>query len=187
MNNPYFILIDNKKTKINTDFRVALKCQEIAVDDSINDIERALSIIYLLFGKEALDDEAHYEEYLEKGFKYLGCGKKHEESKDEEPVLDFKQDWGYIKASFMSDYQIDLDTAQIHWWTFYDYLNGLTKHSKLMEVIRIRTEPLNDKKGKAREEWIKAKKAVALEKPKNQREKEMDKRWDEMLRKRDEQ
>ena len=185
MNNPEYIKIDDKKIKINTDYRIALQCQEIATDDSINDVERAMAIIFLLFGKDALNDEEHYKEYLEKGAKYLGCGKEARES-EEEPIFDFKQDWGYVKASFMSDYGIDLDKEQIHWWTFYDYLAGLTKHSKLVEVMRIRNEPLSDKKGKAREEWIKAKKAVALKKKKTQREKELDERWEKMLRKKGE-
>ena len=185
LNNPEYILIENKKVKINTDYRVALKCQEIATDDSINDIERAMAIIFLLYGKEALNDEMHYQEYLEKAAKYLGCGKV-AKVEEKEPIFDYKQDWGYIKASFMSDYGIDLDKAQIHWWTFFDYLTGLTKHSKLVEVMRIRSEPLNDKKGKAREEWIKAKEAVALEQKKTQKEKELDERWEQMLRKKGE-
>ena len=52
MNNPEFIEIKNKRYKINTDFKVALKCEEIAEDSNINDMERALAIIYLLFGEE---------------------------------------------------------------------------------------------------------------------------------------
>lgn len=187
MNNPKYILIDGKKIEINTDFRVALQCQDIAIDETINDVERAMAIIFLLFGEAALNDEKHYSEYLEQAFKFLGCGMKHEESNsNEEPIFDFRQDWGYIKASFMSDYQIDLDTEKIHWWTFNDYLKGLTKHSKLMEVMRIRSEPLSGKKGKEREEWIRAKESVALEHKKTQREKELDKRWEEMLRKKGE-
>lgn len=184
LNNPEYIKIDDKKIKINTDFRIALKCQEIATDPEINDIERAMAIIYLLFGKEALEDEEHYEEYLQKSAKFLACGKEMQQAKgDNEPIFDYKQDWGYIKASFMSDYQIDLDTTKIHWWTFFDLLNGLTKHSKLVEVMRIRNEPLDDKKGKERSEWIEAKKSVALKRQKTKRELELDERWKKMLNK----
>ena len=50
MNNyPEYAEINDKKYKINTDFRVAIECQNIATDESISDYERALAIIYKLF------------------------------------------------------------------------------------------------------------------------------------------
>ena len=57
ISNPEYVKIDDKKYKINTDFRVALRCNEIAQDDTISDTERALAIIYLLFGDEGYDDK----------------------------------------------------------------------------------------------------------------------------------
>lgn len=181
LNNPEYVVVDNRKTKINTDFRVALKCQSIATDDSINDIEKALAIVYLLFGKEALDGDI--EEYGKKAVKFLSCGKEFVNQPEEEPYFDYEQDWGYIKASFKSDYGIDLDNEKMHLWTFYDYLNGLTKDSKLSQVISIRLEPLEGKKGKEREALIEAKKSVELKHKKTSKEKELDSRWEEMLRK----
>lgn len=180
LNNPEYVVVGNHKTKINTDFRVALKCQSIATDTSINEIEKTLAIIYLLFGEEGFED---IEAYGEKAIKFLSCGREFVEMDEEEPYFDYEQDWGYIKASFMSDYGIDLDNAKMHLWTFYDLLNGLTKESKLSQVMSIRLEPLEGKKGKEREALIKAKKSVELKHRKTSHELELDKRWDEMLRK----
>lgn len=185
MNNlPEYALINGKKVKINTDFRFALKCQEIAVDDEINDYERALAIIYTLFGEEALQDDDHLEEYLEKSLKFLQCGAE-TNSIDEvgEVTFDFEQDWGLVKASFMSDYKKDLDKEQIHWWTFYDLLGGLTDQTILSRVRQVREEPLSGKKGKELDRWIKAKKAVELKPKKTAREKELDKYWEEIAKK----
>ena len=50
MNNPQYVKVKDKKYKINSDFRVALKCDKVAKDSKIDDTERALAIIYLLFG-----------------------------------------------------------------------------------------------------------------------------------------
>ena len=47
MNNPEYVKVNDKKYKINTDFRVALECSKIAEDKEISDIERALALIYL--------------------------------------------------------------------------------------------------------------------------------------------
>ena len=181
MNNPEYVVVDNQKVKINTDFRVALKCQSIATDDSINDIEKTLTIIYLLFGEEGLN--GNIEEYANKAVKFLSCGREFVNQPEEEPYFDYEQDWGYIKASFMSDYGIDLDNAKMHLWTFYDLLNGLTKESKLSQVMSIRLEPLEGKKGKEREALIEAKKSVELKHKKTAQEEELDRKWVEMLRK----
>ena len=58
---PKYVLIEDKKYRINTDFRVAIRCNKIALDESIGDFERALAIIYLLFGEKGLKDSKNYE------------------------------------------------------------------------------------------------------------------------------
>ena len=182
LNNPEYVIVGNNKIKINTDFRVALECQHIATDEEIDDIERAMAIVYKLFGSEALYDDDNLVEYFEKARLFLNCGKAEEENTtNEEPTFDYEQDWRYIKASFMSDYGIDLDTIKMHWWTFFDLLNGLTEQSILNRVRQIRGESLSGKKGKELEQWIKAKKSVELKKKKTQHEKELDKWWEEQL------
>ena len=55
MNNPEYVKVGDNKYKINTDFRVAIECNRIARDKSIKDLERALAIIYKLFGEAGLD------------------------------------------------------------------------------------------------------------------------------------
>ena len=37
MNNPQYVKIKDKKYKINSDFRVALKCNKVAKDSEIDD------------------------------------------------------------------------------------------------------------------------------------------------------
>ena len=54
MSNPQYVKVDDKLYKINTDFRIALECNNIAEDTSIGEYERALAIIYKLFGEERI-------------------------------------------------------------------------------------------------------------------------------------
>ena len=65
----------------------------------------------------------------------------------------------------------------MHWWQFFDLLQGLTENSVLNRVRAIREESLSDKKGKERQKWEEAKKQVALKCEKTQKEKEMDEWW----------
>lgn len=168
MKYPEFVKIGDKKYPINTDFRVAIECQEIATDDDINDYERALAIIYKLFGDEGLKDFDNYNRLLELATKYLSCGKEIEDNKNIEPDMDFIQDIDYIEASFMSDYNIDLTNTEMHWWKFYNLINGLSNSEMgnccvLNRVRNLRTYDTKDIKDPNELAKInKAKEQVAL-------------------------
>ena len=56
MNKPSKVRIDGVTYDINTDYRKALKCDEIANDESIGDYERSLALIYTLFPLDVLPD-----------------------------------------------------------------------------------------------------------------------------------
>lgn len=170
MNYPEFVRIENKKYKINTDFRIAIECQDIATNVDIGDYERALAIIYKLYGDEGIKSPNHYEKLLELGTKYLSCGKEVEAKNNEEPDMDFTQDMDYIEASFMSDYNIDLSNVKMHWWKFYNLINGLSNSEMgnccvLNRVRNLRTYDTKDIKDPKDLEKIKrAKQQVALKK-----------------------
>lgn len=125
MNYPEYVKVGEKKYKINTDFRVAIECNRIAEDETICDLERALAIIYTLFGEEGINSQDDYEKLLELAQKYLLCGKEFKET-NEKPDMDFIEDMDYIEASFMSDYHMDLENTKMHWWKFMKLMNGLS-------------------------------------------------------------
>lgn len=157
MNNPEYIVVENTKYKINTDFKVALKCNKIIMDNKIGENEKMLSIIYLLFGEEALNDKKHRVKLIELGLEYLSCGIENENT-NEEVDMDFEQDYNFIKASFMSDYNIDLNTYNLHWWDFYNLINGLKEDCVLNRIRSVRRINLNDIKDKKEKEQIKKQK-----------------------------
>lgn len=177
MNYPEYAKIGDKKYKINTDFRIAIECQSIATDETISDYERALAIIYKLFGDEGIDDSENYEKLLEIATKYLSCGKELESTnKSEEPDMDYIKDMDYIEASFMSDYNIDLTNENMHWWKFFNLINGLSNSEMgnccvLNRVRNLRTYDTKQiKDQKERKKIEEAKKQVALKKEHKQRE-----------------
>ena len=116
LNNPEYVKIGDKKYKINTDFRVAIECNNIAQDDSIGNVERAAAIIYKLFGDEGLDNPQDWDKLLELAIKYLTLNKDTSGVDNNTEIdMDFSEDMDYIEASFMSDYRIDLTTEKMHW------------------------------------------------------------------------
>lgn len=172
MNNyPEYAEVDGKEYKINTDFRIAIECNRIAEDETIGDLERALAVIYTLFGEEGLNAQEHHEKLLRIAKKYLLCGEEMEEC-TEKPDMDYIQDMDYIEASFMSDYKIDLEKTKMHWWRFNNLMNGLSNSELgnccvLNRVRNLRNFDLKDiKDPKERQKIKKAQEQVALRKKK---------------------
>lgn len=170
MNYPEYVEINRKRYKINTNFKVAIECNNIAMDTSIRDYERALAIIYKLYGEEGLNDFDNHEKLLELAQKYLACGKELKKNNGK-PDMDYEQDYGLIWASFMSDYNgLDIDKTHIHWWKFNELIGGLSNSELgncciLNKIRNIRSKKLSDiKDPKEKEEYKKLQNEWALEK-----------------------
>ena len=184
---PEYVEIENKRYKINTDFRVAIRCNEIATDNSIGDYERALGIIYTLFGEEGINTPKHYEKLLEMAKKYLLCGDKQLNTNDE-PDMDYKEDMDYIEASFMSDYHIDLSETKMHWWKFNKLINGLSNSelgnccvlNRIRNLRNYDTKDIKDTKEKQKIE--EAKQRFALKKNKKVATEEQEENAKELLK-----
>lgn len=182
-----YALVNNKKYKINTDFRVALRCNEVA-ESNVSEEERALAIIYLLYGTEGLDNPNDWQKLLKVAVKYLNINKENnnEEKEAKEINMSFDEDWGYIQASFFSDYNIDLSNTRMHWWQFFDLLCGLTEKCVFNRVRFVRDFDISQiKDSKEREKWIEQKNQVALKNRKTDKTREqirLDRLFEEQLK-----
>ena len=189
MKYPEYVKVNDRTYKIRTDFRIALRCNNIATDDSIGDYERALAIIYLLF-ENGLDHREDYEKLLELATKYLSCGKEVTNSSNDEPDMDYNEDMDYIEASFMSDYHIDLANEKMHWWKFNKLMNGLSNSdmgnccilNRIRNLRTYNTREIKDAKERAKIE--KAKQQVALKR--YRKENNLTKEQEESMRRLDE-
>lgn len=153
-----------------TDFKTAIKCNQIATDNSIGDFERALGVIYTLFGDKGLDNPDHYEKLLKWAKKHLSCGE--EVKQDGEPDMDYVEDWDFIVASFQSDYGMNLDEIEMDWQRFNVLINGLSNSEMgnccvLNRIRNLRNFDLKTiKDPKERKKIQKAKQEVALKRNK---------------------
>lgn len=160
MTYPEFANINGTRYKLNTDFRVGLRCFEVINDPSICDEERALAVIYLLYG---FIPEDNLEAFLEKASKFLQCGETGEQQAAKKADMDFSYDQKYISASFMSDYRIDLSKEKMHFWRYIELIQGLTEHCALSRVRELRNYDLSEiKDAKTRSKIAKAQAELAL-------------------------
>lgn len=156
---PEYAEINGKQYKIDTSYKTALRCFEIIDDTTIHDFERAMAVIYLLFG--VVPEDKDVDQFLKKATYYLQCGKTQSKSKEQD--MDFQQDKGFIMSSFMSDYHIDLNKTDMHFWQYIDLIEGLTNECILNRVRDIRTCDISQEKDeKRRRQIIESKKQLAL-------------------------
>lgn len=167
------IQIEDTIYTANVDFRTAIRCNEIAKDTTIGDYERVLGIICTMFGEKGLDIPSHYEKLINWALKYLSCGKE-VTSNEDEPDMDYVEDMEYIEASFMSDYQIDLENTEMDWQKFNKLMNGLSSSEMgncciLNRIRNIRNYDVSQiQDAKERDKMIKVKESVALKKSKKE-------------------
>ena len=190
MNNPQYVKVDDKLYKINTDFRIALECNKIAEDESIGNLERAMAIIYKLFGEDGLDCE-NQNKLLELAMKYLLLGRDKNSLKNDSHdkyELDFNKCVGLIKASFKFDYKYDpYELEYLHWYDFYNDLESLSTSefgnccilNRIVSILE--QEPKEIKDSKQRQKLIDAQKLLK-EKYCKKQEIEMTKEQEESAR-----
>lgn len=158
MNYPTYIEYKGNH-KINSDFKVALECMKVINDNKIDDIERSIAIVTLLFGENIPVNN----DTLSLAVKFLQCGKDEIKKDISKKDMDFEQDIGLIEASFMSDYTIDLSETELHWWKFCNLISGLTPTCVLNRTREIRNYDLSEiKDEKSRKKVIEAQRQVAL-------------------------
>ncbi len=148
---PEFAEIDGEEYKINTDYKYALECFKIIDNASISDMERAIAVVSVLFGREDKNGDIvgipkNLEKALEKATIFLLCGKENKNIKETKKDMDFEYDKEFIYASFISDYNIDLENKEMHFWKFCSLISGLTEDSILNRVRDLRNTNLSDYK-----------------------------------------
>ena len=172
MDNPQYVKIKNKKYKINSDFRVALECDKIARNNKIGDTERALAIIYKLFGDDGLNSNEDWAELIKLAQRYLLLDKGENSFKIEnkKPDFDYEKDKPYIRTSFIQDYGYNpYEKEYLHWWDFWNDLNGLTNSEfgnccVLSRIRNLRTTEVNKiKDQKERQKIIEAQEYYSLD------------------------
>lgn len=144
--------INGKIYGLNTDYKVALECFKIVNDEDICDEERAMAIVYKLFG--FIPDDLY--PFLEKAKKFLeGENHPNVDTSNSQPDMDFDYDRAYIQASFMSDYHIDISNSNMHFWQYIELIEGLTPDCVLSRVRELRNYDLSEVKDRKTREKIK--------------------------------
>ncbi|MBE7038384.1 MAG: hypothetical protein E7404_05745 [Ruminococcaceae bacterium] len=173
---PDYVMVDDKKYKINTDFKVWLSIESIIFDSTLSIAKKMSKVISLCYIElpPTLEDALcqiikffmHSDEIKDVSESNISGGKR---------SFSFEQDAPYIYCAFLKDYGIDLLKCDMHWWVFLDLFKGLGSDNRIMEIIKYRTMDLSKIKNKEeRAFYLRQKKRYELPDTRCDEEKERD-------------
>ena len=157
-----FVTVSEKGYPVNTDFRVWLKIHHLVSAGDFESITNALILCY----KGGVLPPSFFEA-VEGMWAFLAGEEKKKPCKKGQPearLFDFEQDAELIYASFLYDYGIDLQEADMHWHKFLILFKNLSQNSPFMRVVSLRSMDLSTiKDDKLRREIRKKQRFFALD------------------------
>lgn len=157
---------------VDMSFNNILTILEVLDDQELDSLDKAQLVMYLITGDEQFEDPDFFtdpesatfvEEFITTFFEEMVNTDSIENvqptdllgnplpqaEKDQDKTFDFSYDAGFIYASFMQAYQMDLyeQHGKLHWEVFISLFNSLPADTMIMTVIDIRSREIPTGKG----------------------------------------
>ncbi len=155
---PYVVTIGNKDYEINTDFRVWVEVDELFMSQKALSPDMLVRLFRLIFPGNTLPQ--NLSDTLSGILSFYACGenskkKATQSSRNKKRVVSYTHDSGLIYAAFLAQYNIDLTTANLHWWKFRALFDGLNEDNKICTVIGYRSTDISQIKDKEKRKFYK--------------------------------
>lgn len=169
---PESISIDGKEYGVNTDFRVWIEIDRLLC--SGNRLESITKAVMLCYKSLPPNLEAAVYGILD-FYRGEEVKAKKEGDSSGKRIYDFYADSGYIYASFLSEYGLDLSACTLHWHRFKALFAALGENSCIVRIMRYRSMDLSRVKDREQRRFYRRMKAVyALPDNRTDEEKERD-------------
>ena len=159
---PDSVIVNGKRIRVNLEFRNVLRMMEtIERADLMPEAREYLAVRCIC---------RHPRPGVLEAVKNLLFN--HRRTNDGKKVTSFEQDAGLIRAAFRQTYGIDLYREKLHWIEFAELMQGIPEGTRYAETVGIRARemPSPTKYNAKEREWLaKAKAAVALDVPEEER------------------
>ena len=138
---PETITVEGIKYAVDTDFRMWISFQSIMTSRA-GDEEKAAQVYALMERLGLPASEAALEAMVD--FFEGASADRAGAGESRTPAFDFERDSAYIYSAFLAAYEIDLTTAQLHWWKFKALFQALPDDCEICKIMRYRTVDLKD-------------------------------------------
>lgn len=152
---PTSLTVGGVEYNIESDFRAALDIFAALNDPELDDRDKSLTVLIILYKQIEDMPPEDYQEALEAALVFLNGGAEERPQKQKSPVLvSWEQDFNYIVSPINHIIGQDVRGLQyLHWWTFlsaYYEIGDCT----FAQIVRIRDQKARGKKlDKADAEW----------------------------------
>ena len=146
---PESVTVDGVEIPIRTDYRAGILFDELAKDESLDDLSRMQLGLWLFCGDTLpeVDKGKLFAASLAFYRGEISCDAVKKPSCTEgkaADIFDFVWDGNQIYAAFRQVYHIDLTEVQLHWWKFIALLTALPKECAFMRTTALRCTDLRD-------------------------------------------
>lgn len=156
---PESVEIDGKEYAVHTDFRNWIQF-EILLSGGMDEAKfmKMLDLCYI-------DLPPSLSNAIQSMFWFYSGGKKEEKksvpaSEKKRQIYSFEFDAEYIYAAFFTQYKIDLQTADLHWWQFKSLFKSLDDDNKICKIMEYRAVDLSQVKDKEQKKFYRKMKAL---------------------------
>ncbi len=148
--------------KFNTDFRTSMLFEMLMQDRNIRKKNKVIQAIRLYYPN--IEEITDIEKAVEDMLWFYRCGKELADSNkknssnnnnDIKQIYSYEFDDNYIYSAFLQQYNIDLQDCDLHWWKFKALFDGLSKDTKIIEIMGYRAIDLRTIKDKEERKRIK--------------------------------
>lgn len=175
---PKFAMVEGRKYRIRTNFRIFVLFELLWQDDSLELREKLIKSFRLCYLDEI---PQNYEEAVNALLWFYKCGKEENSQKKaiaakrgKSWIYSFDHDDDYIFAAFMSQYKINLQRIKyLHWWEFRAMFNSLTNDNEFVKIMEYRSIDLSEDMPKEQKAFYRKMKLLHdLPLPKDEEEKQ---------------
>lgn len=147
---PTSFSIDNKKYEFNYDFRTSILFCLLMQDTELTEEQKILQGLQLYYPEIPNNKEEAYEKilYFYSRGKDIEDNKKVKQGKrifkrNNNRAYDFEIDADLIFSAFMTQYHINLNRENLHWWEFMSLFNSLKDDTEIVKIMNYRTIDVN--------------------------------------------
>lgn len=145
---PYFVILQEKKYRINVDFRNMISFENKVEDKTIDKAKKIeygircfyFDFFYLENYLKLLRNPQLYQEACSKLVWFYKCGRddyhktKGSRQGQNKQIYSYKFDDEYIYGAFYEQYGIDLAYDKVHWWKFKSLLKSLKDDTEFVKI-----------------------------------------------------
>ena len=142
--------IDRKEYEINYDFRTSILFCLLMQDVELTEEEKILQGLQLYYPVIPSNIEEAYEKilYFYSRGNDIEDNKKVKQGKrifkrNNNRAYDFEVDANLIFSAFMTQYNINLNRDNLHWWEFMSLFNSLKDDTEIVKIMNYRTIDVN--------------------------------------------